>query len=224
MRDDCKRAYKMVIASIRSKKEADSEDFLDLQAICQQGFLGDAEHKEEYKKYSDYIKETALRQVTKQEKKAKTWREIYWSTVKLESLWFFESYLIYMEHKRPYEKRFYEPRAKTLKTVVDDLQALEDSKTQKMLTESLPARTGKLLSDDTPVLTKRGWITHGEIKVGDYVVGRNGEWVKVLQIHPKNVANKRVWFSDHTYIDCHENHEWVVVDKRQGGTKDITFL
>ena len=133
----------MVIASIRSKEEADSEDFLDLQAICQHGFLGDAEHKEEYKKYSDYIKETALRQVTKQKKKAKIWREIYWSTVKLEAYWFFESYLIYMEHKRPYEKRFYEPRAKTLKVVVDDLQALEDSKTQKMLTESMPARTGK---------------------------------------------------------------------------------
>lgn len=143
MREDCKRAYKMVIESIRSKKEADSEDFLDLQAICQQGFLGDAEHKEEYKKYSDYIKETALRQVTKQEKKAKIWREIYWSTVKLEAYWFFESYLIYMEHKRPYEKRFYEPRAKTLKSVVDDLQELEDSKTQKMYTLSVPSRCGK---------------------------------------------------------------------------------
>ena len=143
MRKDCKNAYKTVIDAIRSKKEADIEDFRDLFAICNHGFLNDAENKEEYKKYSDYVKETALRQVEKQKKIADSWRGLYWDTLKLESFWFFESYLIYMEHKRPYEKRFYEPRAKTLKIVVDDLQALEDSKTQKMLTESLPARTGK---------------------------------------------------------------------------------
>lgn len=143
MRKDCKNAYKTVIDAIRSKKEADIEDFRDLFAVCNHGFLNDAENKEEYKKYSDYVKETALRQVEKQKKIADSWRGLYWDTLKLESFWFFESYLIYMEHKRPYDKRFYEPRAKTLKIVVDDLQALEDSKTQKMLTESLPARTGK---------------------------------------------------------------------------------
>jgi len=143
-----------VIESIRSKEEADIEDFLDLQAICQHGFLGDAEHKEEYKRYSDYIKETALRQVDKQKKTAKQWRSLYWETLKLESFWFFESFIIYMEHKRPYEKQFYLPRAKTLKVVVDDLQALEDSKNQKMLTESLPARTGK----STIMIFFGGWI------------------------------------------------------------------
>lgn len=143
MREDCKRAYKTVLTSIESKDLADIEDFRDLFAICQHGFLGDAENKEEYKKYSDYIKETALRQVTKQENQAETWRGIYWDTVKLESFWFFESFLIYMEHKRPFDKKFYEPRAKTLKIVVDDLQKLEDSKDQKMLTESMPSRVGK---------------------------------------------------------------------------------
>lgn len=143
-----------MIESIRSKEEADIEDFLDLQAICQHGFLGDAEHKEEYKRYSDYIKETALRQVDKQKKTAKQWRSLYWETLKLESFWFFESFIIYMEHKRPYEKQFYLPRAKTLKVVVNDLQALEDSKNQKMLTESLPARTGK----STIMIFFGGWI------------------------------------------------------------------
>lgn len=143
MREDCKRAYKTVLTSIESKDLADIEDFRDLFAICQHGFLGDAENKEEYKKYSDYIKETALRQVTKQENQAETWRSIYWDTVKLESFWFFESFLIYMEHKRPYEKQFYLPRAKTQKKVVDDLQMLEDSKSQRMYTLSEPSRVGK---------------------------------------------------------------------------------
>lgn len=154
MREDCKRAYKTVITSIRSKEEADIEDFLDLQTICQHGFLGDAEHKEEYKRYSDYVKETALRQVTKQKKTAEKWRALYWEMVKIESFWFFESFLIYMEHKRPYEKQFYLPRAVTQKQVVDDLQELEDSKTQKMYTLSEPSRVGK----STMMVFFGGWI------------------------------------------------------------------
>ena len=117
--------------------------YLDLQTICQFGFLNDVENKDYYKKYSDYIKEVALDRVVDDKKRAEKWRNLYWSMVKLESFWFFESYLIYMEHKRSFEKRFYEPRAKTLKTVVDDLQKLEDSKTQKMYTLSMPSRVGK---------------------------------------------------------------------------------
>lgn len=117
--------------------------YLDLQTICQFGFLNDVENKDYYKKYSDYIKEVALDRVVDDKARAEKWRNLYWSLVKLESYWFFESYLIYMEHKRPYEKRFYEPRAKTLKMVVGDLQALEFSKDQKMYTLSMPSRVGK---------------------------------------------------------------------------------
>lgn len=133
----------MVISSVSSKPTADIEDFRDLFVVNQQGFLGDSEHKEEYKRYSDYLKETALRQVEKQKDIAEEWRALYWDALKLESFWFFESYLLYMEHKRPYEKQFYAPRAKTQKIVVDDLQILEDSKTQKMYTLSEPSRVGK---------------------------------------------------------------------------------
>lgn len=133
----------MVISSVRSKPTADIEDFRDLFVVNQQGFLGDSEHKEEYKRYSDYLKETALRQVEKQKDKAEEWRALYWDTLKLESFWFFESFLLYMEHKRPYEKQFYAPRAETQKQVVDDLQSLEDSKSQKMYTLSEPSRVGK---------------------------------------------------------------------------------
>ena len=145
-----KRAINETIKNLKveaSKSKTDNkaiyELYLDLQTCCQYGFMYDTENKDFYKQYSDYIKEIALDRVTDDKQRAKTWRKLYWDIVKLESFWFFESYLLYMEHKRPYEKRFYEPRAKTLRIVVDDLQALEDSKTQKMLTESLPARTGK---------------------------------------------------------------------------------
>lgn len=143
MREDCKRAYKKTIADLKKGGKVDFSLYEDLLYISKHGFLGDPEHKDEYKKYTDYVKEIALKQVTADEKNAEKWRTLYWNMVKVESFWYFESFLIFMEHKRPYEKQFYLPRAKTLKRVVDDLQELEFNPTQKMLTESLPSRTGK---------------------------------------------------------------------------------
>ena len=133
----------MTIESLKTSGKIEYQAFDDLKAISQHGFLYDSEHKDEYKKYSDYVKEIAYRQIKDDPDNADKWRGLYWQMVKVESFWYFESFLIYMEHKRPYEKQFYLPRSKTLKAVVDDLQTLEDSKTQRMLTESLPARTGK---------------------------------------------------------------------------------
>lgn len=145
-----KRAINETIKNLNIEAKKEKQDnnaiyeyYLDLQACCQYGFLYDTENKEFYKQYTDYIKEIALDRVVDDKKNAKKWRQLYWDITKMESFWYFESYLIYMERKRPFEKKFYEPRAKTLKIVVDDLQTLEFSKTQKMLTESLPARVGK---------------------------------------------------------------------------------
>ena len=69
---------------------------------------------------------------------------------------------------------------------------------------------GKLLADYTPVFTKGGWKTHGELVVGDELLGVNGEFVKVTHIFPKWYANMRITFSNGEVIDCHENHEWVL--------------
>lgn len=54
----------------------------------------------------------------------------------------FESYLLYIEHLRPLKKRFYAPRRKVLKPLVDDLQDLEDGLID-FLGMSLPPRVGK---------------------------------------------------------------------------------
>ena len=135
----CVRAINETIKNLKEESEKPRqarrviyELYLDLQTICQFGFLNDVEHKDFYKKYSDYVKEVALDRVVDDKQRAELWRKLYWDLVKLESYWFFESFLIYMEHKRPYEKRFYEPRQKTLITVVNDLQNLEYSKDQRM--------------------------------------------------------------------------------------------
>ena len=54
----------------------------------------------------------------------------------------FDEYLLYIEKDREPQKRFYLPRRKTLKIVVDDLQDLEDGAID-LLGVSLPPRVGK---------------------------------------------------------------------------------
>lgn len=55
---------------------------------------------------------------------------------------YFHYYLLYVEWNRPPEKKFYTPRMKALRVVVDDLQDLADG-VIKLLTVSLPPRVGK---------------------------------------------------------------------------------
>jgi len=125
---------------------------------------------------------------------------------------YFHYYLLYVEWNRVPEKKFYPPRMKALRVVVDDLQDLADG-VIKLLTVSLPPRIGKLVADEIPVLTRDGWKTHGELAVGDYVISPNGTFVPVTYVFPKNYANTRVRFTDGTFIDVHENHEWLVYNR-----------
>lgn len=68
--------------------------------------------------------------------------QLYWQAMKFEAPHRFESFLLYMERKRRPDKRFYQPRAKALHVVVEDLQDLEDGKLE-FLGISLPPRVGK---------------------------------------------------------------------------------
>lgn len=68
--------------------------------------------------------------------------ELQWDVFKFEAPYIFDSFLLYMDKKRKPEKRFYQPRRRTLKVVVQDLQDLEDGKL-KFLGISLPPRVGK---------------------------------------------------------------------------------
>lgn len=65
-----------------------------------------------------------------------------WKTLKCEAPYRFESFLLYMEKNRSPKKKFYEPRRRTLKVVVDDLQDLEDGIIE-FYGLSLPPRVGK---------------------------------------------------------------------------------
>lgn len=68
--------------------------------------------------------------------------ELYWQYLLLESPHLLDSYALYIEKNRKPQERFYEPRRKTLKKVVDKLQALEDDELDELFLHQ-PARTGK---------------------------------------------------------------------------------
>lgn len=124
----------------------------------------------------------------------------------------FDDYVLYMEIDRPFEKQFYLPRRKQLKPIADALQQLEKREIE-LLTISLPPGVGKALANDTPILTRDGWKRHGDLQVGDEVIGMDGRFKKVVAVHPKCQLDCLVEFTNGEKIVCHENHEWLVHDR-----------
>jgi hypothetical protein len=67
---------------------------------------------------------------------------IYKKLLLLESPYIFDSYMLYLERKRPPRERFYLPRKEKLAVIVQALQDLEDDKLDELFI-SQPPRTGK---------------------------------------------------------------------------------
>jgi hypothetical protein len=64
---------------------------------------------------------------------------------------------------------------------------------------------------DSPILTPTGWITMGEVKEGSYVIGSNGQPIKVLGVYPKGQHEVyEVIFRDGTIVECSKDHIWEV--------------
>lgn len=126
--------------------------------------------------------------------------------------YYLEPFMLYVEKNRPRRERFYEPRMNPLSAVANKLQMLENDELDELFVH-MPARCGKLIADEIPVFTSEGWKTHGELKVGDKVVGSDGNYTEVIAVHPKDIADYKVTLSNHEEIYCHGNHEWTVFDR-----------
>lgn len=124
----------------------------------------------------------------------------------------FHSYLITLEWNRPVAQRFYQPRMRIMKRVTSALQKLTDGELDELFL-SEPPRVGKLLADDTPILTTNGWKNHGDLVVGDYVYNPNGKPSKVIAVHPKYHTTHKVILTDGSEFECHFRHEWRVWDR-----------
>lgn len=90
---------------------------------------------------------------------------------------------------------------------------------QKKLTQSIKdndvtictgsAGTGKAQPLDSLILTPNGYVTMGSIKLGDNVIGVNGNPIKVDGVYPK--GEKEIYlitFSDGTSTECCGEHLW----------------
>jgi replicative DNA helicase len=86
-----------------------------------------------------------------------------------------------------------------------------------------PTGVGKSLSNTEPVLTPKGWVKMGEIKLGDKVIGSDGKEQYVLGVYPQGVRPiYKVEFSDNTFVNCDEEHLWSVntLNMRTAKTRD----
>ncbi|WTX00474.1 replicative DNA helicase [Streptomycetaceae bacterium NBC_01309] len=70
---------------------------------------------------------------------------------------------------------------------------------------------GKALALDTPLPTPSGWTTMGEVRVGDFLIGADGQATKVVAATEVMVDRPcyEVEFSDGTVIVADEEHQWL---------------
>lgn len=98
--------------------------------------------------------------------------------------------------------------------------AVAEGKEPRMLL-MMPPRSGKQLTDITPVPTPKGWTTHGELQPGDEVFHPCGKSVKVLAVSEKTASDVKVTFSDGSEFYCHEKHEWTLYNRMRGEWQTI---
>jgi replicative DNA helicase len=86
-----------------------------------------------------------------------------------------------------------------------------------------PTGVGKSLAFSEPLLTPTGWVTMGDIKVGDKVIGSDGKEQYVLGVYPQGIRPiYKVEFTDDTFVNCDEEHLWSVntLNMRTSKTRD----
>lgn len=207
-----------------------AKDYFDaLRGLAQDNSTESFEEETAYmvakgKEFFDVVNRMLARSAAARTSAAPEWYELKRKVCLLLAPHSFDHYMQYVEWNREPSRKFWVPRRNVLMGLCNDLQDLEEHKI-KFLGVSLPPRTGKALSDKTRILTTRGWVNHGDLRVGDEVYNPDGKPVKVTHVFPKCKVNIRVgfWLSGrHTYIDCHENHEWVVFKGRERHPRIVT--
>lgn len=143
--------------------------------------------------------------------------DLYWNLLLLEAQNYqVDSGLLYLEKNRIPKERFYEPRRQVFlkHKIIESLQMLIDDELD-IFGLSVPPGCGKALADDTPVLTSKGWKKHGDLLVGDELMGIDGKWKKILHVFPKSSQDILITFSNHESIQCNEEHKWIVYDRKK---------
>jgi len=72
----------------------------------------------------------------------------------------------------------------------------------------------KAQPNTTKVLTPSGWKQIGDLKLGEFLYGKDGNPTELLGLYPKGITPVyRVTFNDGSFVDCGEDHIWTVADQ-----------
>lgn len=111
------------------------EEIRDISGLYHKRFHGWNRHLQRYAK-------AGLKRVGVRDEVVGDLLDAYGKSLLMEAPYDFDQYMLYMEYDRPVENRFYLPRKRQLKPIVDALQELEDRKIEELFL-SQPPRTGK---------------------------------------------------------------------------------
>jgi hypothetical protein len=113
---------------------------------------------------------------------------------------------------------------KPIRTGIKGLDDVMDgglSKTE-LATILAPFGVGKSQPLTSNILTPNGWVTMGDVKVGDQVVSRDGKPTNVVGVYPQGVRPiYKISFNDGTSTLCDKEHLWAVntINQRNRKTK-----
>lgn len=158
-----------ILAKIKKAPE-DHEAYEDLFSLCR-------DIEEDHFELSHNTNKELRRLVSsaiKQKYNVLRFFDLYKRTLLFDAPHFFDSYLLYLEIERKPEERFYQPRRRILKTVVDALQDLVDDKLDELFI-SMPPRVGK-----TTIL----------IMFVTWIIGRNSELSNLYSAYSDVITKK----------------------------------
>lgn len=132
----------------------------------------------------------------------------YYQILKLESYDKFESFIFYMEKNRAWQKRFYQPRRKTLNVVAQDLEDLEQRKI-KFYGLSMPSRVGK----STICIFFLAWIMLRRPNSHSAMGGHSGILAKGFYKELMNLVSTPEYTFGELFGYYHPKYKSVVTDK-----------
>lgn len=86
----------------------------------------------------------------------------------------------------------------------------------EIVVEPLAYMRGTAQPLDADIMTPNGYVKMGDIKIGDYVIGSNGQKTKVLGVYPQGKKDiYKITFSDGSSTECCGEHLWEVQSLNQ---------
>lgn len=177
----------------------DEEDYVYGKTISQKGI----------RIVEEYIRNFSQCSWEEAEQYCQDVKEIYdevqykYEFLKLEAPQYLDSYCLYIEKNRLRKDRFYEPRKKTLKRVVDKLQMLEDDELDELFVHQ-PPRTGKtgIMTDFSAWHCAKDmeksnlYATYKESLGGAFLVGVQEIWTDPTYAHMDVFPETRIVATD----------------------------